>query len=368
MSARVTIHDGILPWICSIADPVRVRANASTLEKWAQGLSPTLAQVDQMSRRLDVPFGWFFLSQPAQTIASPPPAFRTMGSKLKTDMSANLRKTVDRMIVIQEWLKNELEDTADTSPLAGILSRDDSILKASALMRSVLNLDRTWYRSVDKPATYSFLRKKAGDVQVFVFESGIVGNNTGRKLNLDEFRAFALYDVYAPLVFINSVDSVPAKSFSLLHELVHIALGESDIMEPGQDEESFCNSVAAEIMVPEDEFRTYWASRHETPSERIEKAAGFFRCSSSVSALRAFRLGLVSHGLCAEKLSLAGSLAKRKSSGHGDFYRTMSARLDHNFLAMLHASLLRGDTRYTDAYRMTDCTQKSFDHLMDAAL
>ena len=43
--------------------------------------------------------------------------------------------------------------------------------------------------------------------------SGIVGNNTHRPLNIDEFRAFSVIDEYAPLIFINSNDSINGKLF-----------------------------------------------------------------------------------------------------------------------------------------------------------
>ena len=59
--------------------------------------------------------------------------------------------------------------------------------------------------------------------------SGIVGNNTHRPLDVEEFRALSVIDAYAPLIFINSNDSINGRLFSLLHEFSHICIGENSL-------------------------------------------------------------------------------------------------------------------------------------------
>ena len=66
-------------------------------------------------------------------------------------------------------------------------------------------------------------------------------------------RALAIYDKDMPIIGLNDEDRPPAKSFSMIHELVHIFKRESSLcndMRSIRDEEVFCNAVAGELLVP----------------------------------------------------------------------------------------------------------------------
>jgi Zn-dependent peptidase ImmA (M78 family) len=77
---------------------------------------------------------------------------------------------------------------------------------------------------------------------------------------LNEVRGFALAEQPVPMIAVNGQDRGYGRVFTLLHELAHVALGESvfeDELEdvhrlpaPNQATETFCNRVAAAILMP----------------------------------------------------------------------------------------------------------------------
>jgi len=113
-------------------------------------------------------------------------------------------------------------------------------------------------------AFLSLLIDKAENAGIWVMRNSKVGNNTRRLLNVDEFRGFALCDTFAPLVFINSADFKAAQIFTLIHEIVHLWLGESEISDMGLEAgrsstlksiEKKYNETAAELLVPAAELK-----------------------------------------------------------------------------------------------------------------
>ena len=210
---------------------------------------------------------------------------------------------------------------------------------------------------------------QAESIGVLVMISGVVGSNTHRGLDPDEFRGFALVDKLAPLVFINGADAKAAQMFTLAHELAHIWLGQSAVSDvtPASSSthnvETWCNRVAAELLVPHKELRRELDAA--VPLESLSALARTFRVSTLVILRRLLDAGTVSREQFdkAYATELARYTAPKSSSG-GDFYLTQPVRLSRRFARAVITSTLEGQTLFRDAFQMLSISkEKTFRQL-----
>ena len=171
---------------------------------------------------------------------------------------------------------------------------------ASAIVdriRQDLELEDTWYEKCKNPRdAFNYIRGKLEECGIVVMMNGVVGKNTHRALDVNEFRAFAMVDGWAPLIFINTADSNGAKLFSLLHEVAHIWIGEDDLFNDRQNRvdgvsatEIICNAVAGELIVPKDIFLNKWnfSNINMDVYATITELAKYFCCGEIVIARKA---------------------------------------------------------------------------------
>ena len=208
------------------------------------------------------------------------------------------------------------------------------------------------------------LVRSAEDLGILVMRSGIVGANTRRKLSIEEFRGFAVSDPLAPLVFINGGDPLVAQIFTFAHEIAHLWVGESAIsnVDPTQapasqrnEVERFCDSVAAEVLVPASEFMERWQGTNEL---QFQNLARHFRVSIIVVIRRAYELGRINSTqfvkfVAQEKQRQAdrAAIPEEESSG-GNFYNTLPVRNSAKLTNAVLESLQQGRTSPLEAARL----------------
>ena len=213
----VSIAPEILNWIIQKVQFQNVNSSVyELLNKWLSGeKEPTFNQVEDMSKKTNIPFGYFFLDKPPVEECKVV-EYRTVDSISLQEPSRNLIDVLDMMSEAQEWMVDYLKDNG-YEPLE-FVGRGKRILSASEIahdIRKELGLNVNWYES-SKNTTDSFryLRSCFENKGIMIMMSGIVGSNTRRKLDVDEFRAFTIVNEYAPLIFINTCDSENGKLFS----------------------------------------------------------------------------------------------------------------------------------------------------------
>jgi Zn-dependent peptidase ImmA (M78 family) len=263
----------------------------------------------------------------------------------------------------QDWYRRYAEARgAEPVAMVGSLGLDSDVLEAAGHLRDMLGFGLA--RRVDFPtwtATLDGLREHAEDAGVLIMISGVVGSNTHRKLNPDEFRGFALVDSAAPLVFINGADTKAAQIFTLAHELAHVALGGSAISRPdlgSLDEtsqtERWCDRVAAELLVPVSSLTQEYLTSNDIGTE-LTRLARYYKVSTLVILRRIFDAGLIERqayrSAYEAELDRVITLMGEGSSG-GNFYNTQPVRVSKRFARALIADTIEGRTLHRDAFRL----------------
>ena len=338
---------------------------AARFSKWPLWLSgdaqPTLKQLEDFARLTHTAFGYFFLPQPP-ALALPVPDFRTVRDDALAEPSSDLLDTLYLCQQRQDWYREHARmHGLPALRFVGSASVQEAPEAVAQRLRETLGLSTEARRQL---ATWTdALRQliaKAEDAGVMVMASSIVGSNSHRKLDVGEFRGFALADDLASLVFLNGADSKAAQMFTLAHELAHLwlnATGVSDTQAgqvPEQRTERWCNQVAAELLIPLEELRAAHQRNAPIPDE-IHRLAREFKVSTLVTLRRLFDAGTISQAALwqhyREEQERLRTLKGRSSSG-GDFYRSLGARTSKRFARAIVSSTLEGLTSFPDAFRM----------------
>ena len=188
--------------------------------------------------------------------------------------------------------------------------------------------------------------------------NGVVGNNTHRKLNVDEFRGFALCDAYAPLIFVNGADAKSAQMFTLAHELAHLWVGDAgegvsafeNISPGGTEVENFCDGAAAEFLLPAQELKTHWNAVKRDPQPFMALARRF-KVSPIVVGRRAMDMRLVDReSFFAFYHEYVNRERKQTSNaGGGDFYQNQNARVGRIFAKQVIRAAKEGRLNFREA-------------------
>ncbi len=367
---RVQISPYILVWAVNRASKNKeVRLTFPHWDKWVSGeINPTFNQIEKLSQMTAVPLGFFFLDKPPKELLSIP-FYRTLNDDSNENPSPELLDSLYAMERRQEWMHSYYAsigyDQLDFIGTASTLGTPRNIARD---MREKLGLTHGWAAS--SPTWQHALQQlveKIEDQRITVVINGIVGNNTHRKLNVHEFRGFALVDDFAPIIFVNGADGKAAQMFTLAHELAHLWYGQSAVfdlasLQPAQiNIETACNEVAAEFLVPEAEFRHMWQQAN-TDSEPFQEIAKYFKVSEIVIARRALDIGVISTTKYIYFFNKRMEADKKQSSeeGGGNFYAIQPNRVGRNFARTVFCALKEGRMLYTDAYRLTGLRGNSF--------
>lgn len=360
----VSINPNLITWA---RERARLSGDALSkrfpkIEEWESGrLQPTLRQLEDFATAVHVPIGYLFLPEPFEE-SLPVTDFRTIADREISKPSPNLLDTLylcqERQTWYREYIQMHRLDLVTFVSSAKLTDSPSEIARRIETLLQVSVSDRRTFSSWTD-ALRTFIQKVEG-TGVLVMASSIVGSNSHRHLDVEEFRGFALADKAAPLIFLNTSDSKAAQMFSLFHELAHLYLGESGISNTGvgqfseKEIERWCNAVAAEFLMPMEMVLAEFRKDVAIPEE-IQRLAKIFKVSSLVALRRLYDAKKINQKdfwrFFQEEVKRISDI-HISGSGGGDFYRTLGVRVSNRFARAVVTSTLEGQTLFRDAFRM----------------
>ncbi len=368
--ATAHINPVMLRWAVARADTSpealgkSLRKEVTTIERWLEGsASPTFAQALKLAKRLHVPFGYLFISEPpAETL--PLPDFRRTPAGDTHKPSAELLDVIADVLRHQDWYRDyRMSNDEQPLPFVGRFDIQTAAVEVAVDISASLDLD-----SQVRPAPHgdeyqsAFVRQIEG-LDILVMRNGIVGQATNRPLRVEEFRGFSIADPMAPLIFINNRDSRAAQIFTLAHELAHIWIGQGGISDADltitysdpQNIEAYCNTVASEVLLPWHRIAGRCNESNLADGEWLQNVAKEFHVSTVMVARQLWSHNMISRDRffrIYKNEQLKWTKPSQSTTGGGDYYKNVPIRNSRRFTEAILENVADSKTLIRDASRL----------------
>ena len=266
----------------------------------AEPTRPTLVKMAGHYRR---PLLTFYLSEPPR-MGERDAGFRTLSSDQPSGAEALIDALIRDAHVRQSMVRAALEDEDEAEHLQFVGSRNMSDGQSSVLaaLEDMLGVSaETFHAQPNASTAFNLLRTEVEGNGIFVLLKGDLGSYH-TAIDTEVFRGFVIADEVAPFIVINDRDARPTWSFTLLHECVHLILGQSGMRSDWAENnvERFCDDVAGEFLLPTKVLELLGLSGTSQSDslieQRISEFAGDRNLSRSMVAYRAYRAGMIDRG------------------------------------------------------------------------
>jgi Zn-dependent peptidase ImmA (M78 family) len=351
----------------SLESLVTSKLSLARLKAWENGdESPSEGAAKKLADRLGIAYPMLYIREVPPDEPIKLPDRRTVDGTPLRNPSIDLLDVLDLTRARQEWYRSEITDSAPKLDFVARFGLNSSAKTVAADMRATLAISAASRASTRNYEEFlKSLISSAEGKGILVMRSAIVAHATKRTLKVEEFRGFVLLDPIVPVVFINDNDAKAAQIFTFAHELAHIWIGAAGISDRKPDKrgdsqnsvELFCDNIAAEFLVSEDEFFALWSS-HRTIDRNVEYAARHFRVSSLVILRRARELDRITQDVFFTKVEEryeaykkyeAAKRKREKDKPGGNFWNSFELRNSAKFNAAVVDSLLHHKTTYAEA-------------------
>lgn len=269
------------------------------IEDWEAGeASPTYAQLERLAYTIyKRPLAIFFMDEPPveQNLKT---EFRTYlshgANRLNKDTYLAVRDAKAKQLYLAEFSDSTVQNEWLRKIGDGIQSQQ-SMTKIAREARDFLGISEQQIARTQKTEeSLGIWRDAVEKAGIYVFK---------KAFKQSEISGFCLADSHYPLIYLNNKTSFTRQTFTIFHELAHIALGTSgicavdsayvsDLRQRERVTEERCDSFAAELLVPSKSFEEF--SLQNVTDAALASVARHFRVSPAVIARKCLDTGLIS--------------------------------------------------------------------------
>ena len=299
------------------------------------GTPPTYSQLENLAYKVfKRPLAVFFL--PAPPDETPPTReFRTLPDadlhSLQADTYVQVRKAHAYQITLKELFEGRNPSGRHIAQEIPLDLRESVEVQARAVRKTLgISLDDQLGWKSDDLALKRW-REALETLGVFVFKA---------PFKQKDISGFCLLDTDFPLIYLNNSATKTRQIFSLLHEFAHLLLNVNGISKfeasyvsrlPAAERriEQFCNKIAAEILIPSDDFAQQIAGfprNAESVQEHLYATlASRYGVSREAVLRRLLDMERVSQSFYEQKAKLWSS--QKKAASGGDWYASQNTYL-----------------------------------------
>lgn len=354
-SERIPVTPGVLIWarnsisLDEAAASKRLGISEATLRKWEAGeLNPTITQLRSMADRYKRPLGVLLLSEPPTSFDAMRD-FRRQGlynAPWSPDLHGEFRRALDQREVFLELAEISPESVPSVEEPPRIAQTQDGEA-ASRVLRSYLGI------SIQQQVRWSDPYEALNAWTDAIEAKGIIVIHT-KGVSVDEMRGFSVSEWPFPVIALNGADFPRGRTFSLLHELVHISInlgGLCDLHEnrgrsEGDELEHQCNQVAAATLMPADVLLdlppvSNATSHYSWTLDELSVISKRFQVSSEALLLRLISIGKASWSTYNSRRDEFRReydsaiehrrLQRLEGRGGANYYRTKARDLGHSY-------------------------------------
>lgn len=321
----------------------------------------------------------YYLFEPNLTLAENIPDFRTTRNRPAVVTPRGLER-LTRAESLRQYLSRRTFHGLNLFADGEVLTTRTELPEAARVVQKFLGPPK---RGNDASENFRALRLR-------IDQAGI--GTISEPIKDEGYRGFALVgdeEAQATIIFVNSFGQRPeTKTFTLLHEFVHVLLKKSGVSDPfhlKNNTERYVNKVVASYLMPKDEFvdafrrldqglRSAWEANTRAI---VNLLASAFLASKQATAIRVAELGLLPdfyrswiqtfpHGYRSDKEADQDDDRDEESSGGGPFAAVIG-RYGYFIPVAFSEAVAAGKISQLDPYRLAHIKPKSLSYVSESA-